>query len=204
MNQLNISAMAVAISFAFGTCAMAQTMSRDEYGTHKDNISTESKAAKAGCDSLSSNAKDICVAGVKGKERVAVADLEARYKPTSKNAYDARVTRAEADYAVTMEKCDDQAGNVKDVCVKEAKAAQIAAKADAKAQMTAADANAAANRKSAAARKTADGDSADARKDAAADKRKADYAVAREKCDAFSGDAKDGCMAKAKAQYGKT
>jgi hypothetical protein len=35
---------------------------------------------------------------------------------------------------VAKEKCDDKAGNEKDVCVKEAKAALVRAKADAKAQ----------------------------------------------------------------------
>ena len=39
----------------------------------------------------------------------------------------------EADYKVAMEKCDDKAGNLKDVCIKEAKAAMKSAKADAKA-----------------------------------------------------------------------
>jgi hypothetical protein len=42
------------------------------------------------------------------------------------------VAKAEADYRVAKERCDDQAGNVKDVCLEEAKAAEAAAKADAK------------------------------------------------------------------------
>jgi hypothetical protein len=34
------------------------------------------------------------------------------------------VTQAKADYLVAKERCDDLAGNAKDVCVKEAKAAE--------------------------------------------------------------------------------
>lgn len=45
------------------------------------------------------------------------------YKPTVKTHYDARIAKAEADYDVARERCDDLAGNKKDVCVKEAKAA---------------------------------------------------------------------------------
>lgn len=43
--------------------------------------------------------------------------------------------KAGADYAVAREQCDDQAGNAKDVCVTEAKAAAGAAKAEATAAM---------------------------------------------------------------------
>jgi hypothetical protein len=44
----------------------------------------------------------------------------------------------------------------------------------------------------------------EAKKDAAADKRDADYNVAVEKCDALAGDAKTGCIAAAKAKFGKS
>ncbi len=204
MKKFNISAIAIAVGFAFSPFAMAQTMSKDQYGTHKAEIAAEFKTGKGGCDSLSANAKDICMAEIKGKEKVAKADLEARYKPSSKNTYDLSVARADADYAVAKEKCDDRSGNVKDVCIKEAKSAQTAAKADAKAQMKTTGANAVANEKSAKARQNASEKKVDARKDASADKRDAEYAVAKEKCDAFAGGAKDKCMADAKAHYGKS
>ena len=193
MNKLNINAIAVAISLAFATGAMAQNMSKDEHKGRMDSIAAEYKSAKARCGSFAANAKDICMAEATGNEKVAKAELEAGYKPTQKTHYEARVARAQADYSVAREKCDDHAGNVKDVCVKEAQAAQIAAKASAKAQMKTTDAN------KVAAEKTAD-----ARKDAAADKRNADYAVAKEKCDAFASDAKDRCMTEAKTRYGKS
>lgn len=88
--------------------------------------------------------------------------------------YQAFVARAEADYGVAKERCDDRAGNTKDVGMKEAKSAETAAKADAKAQMKTSDANATANDKS-----------ADARKDATAEKLEAEYKVAKEKCDTY-------------------
>ena len=60
--------------------------------------------------------------------------LEARYKPSAKTHYQERIARAEADYSVARQKCDDKDGNVKDVCMTEAKGAQTTAKANAKAR----------------------------------------------------------------------
>jgi len=93
--------------------------------------------------------------------------------------------RAEEDsllLRLLSQRCDDLAGNNKDVCVKEAKAAKETALADAK-----------------AGKKIHD-----ARTDAADQKRDADYKVATEKCDALAGDAKSNCIAQAKANFGKS
>jgi hypothetical protein len=214
MKKLSINVIAVALGLAFSAGAMAEGISKADYQAGKDKIAAEYKSTKAACDSLSGNKSDICVADAKGKEKVAIAELEASYKPSRETRYEARVAKAEADYAVANERCDDLAGNTKDVCVKEAKAAEVTAKADAKAQMKTGDANAtanektseanaAANEKSADARIKASGQSADARKDATVDKREAAYTVAKEKCDALAGGAKDECLGQAKVQFGK-
>jgi len=204
LKKLNISAIAVAIGLAISCGAMAQSMSKDEYKASTDRIVGEFKSAKASCDSLSANAKDVCMAEAKGKEKVAKAELEARYKPSDKNRYQARVAQADADYSVAKERCDDKAGNEKDVCVKEAKAAQTSAKANAKANMKVSEANQAAKETSSEARTKANEEGADARSAAAAQKRDADYAVAKEKCDTYAGGAKDYCLDQAKARFGKS
>jgi len=202
VNKLTISAIAIGLAFSAG--AMAQSMSKDQYKSGKDGIAADYKSAKATCGSLSGNANDICKAEASGKEKVAMAELEADYKPSKDASYKVRVARAEAQYSVARERCDDRAGNVKDVCVKQAEAAAVAAKADAKAWMKTANANEKAAATSAAANSKADEKGADARKDAASDKRDADYAVAKEKCGAFAGDAKSNCMNEAKARFGKS
>ena len=89
--------------------------------------------------------------------------------------------QAKSAYAVAKEKCDDQAGNAKDVCVKEAKALEVKALADAKLGKQIGE----------------------AKKDAALDKSDANYKVAIEKCDSLAGDAKTSCVAAAKAQFDK-
>jgi hypothetical protein len=203
MNKLNISIIALALGFAFSAGAMAQSISKIDYKASQEKIEANYKSAKAGCESLSGNANDICVADAKGKEKVAMAELEAGYKPSPKAQYNVRIAIAEANYAVANERCDDQAGNAKDVCVKEAKAALISAKADAEVQLKTTDANATAKEKSTEARISANNKAMDARMNATADKVDAEYAVAKEKCDAFADDAKDRCQEQAKAQFGK-
>jgi len=161
--------------------SQAAGISRAEYGAAKDHISADYKAAKASCDSLSGNAKDICVEQAKGKESVARAELEADYSGKADDRNKVAVAKADATYAVAKEQCDDKAGNAKDVCVTEAKAAHTKALADAK-----------------LGKKVGE-----ARQDAIEDKRDADYKVATQKCDALAGDAKSACVSDAKARFQK-
>jgi hypothetical protein len=88
---------------------------------------------------------------------------------------------------------DDLAGNRKDVCVKEAKAALVRAKADARVDRLAGN-----------AREGATVKARDAVKEADAEKRDADYKVAVEKCAAYAGPAKETCVGNAKLQFGKS
>lgn len=214
MKNFNISVIVLAIGLAFSAGAMAESMTKNQYKSDVKSIESEYKVDKAGCDSFARNAKDICVAEAKGKQSVAKADLEANYKPSIKTRYDARVAKAEADYSVAIEKCDDKAGNDKDVCVKEAKATKVHQIADAKTQMKSKNANAEANEKSGDAQAVANeksGDAnakatetkADARKDATIEKHNADYAVAKEKCDTLAGSVKDKCISDAKLRFGQ-
>jgi hypothetical protein len=181
MAKLLLSLLACA-GVAMAGAASAAPISKDAYNAENKRIEEQYKADRDACKSMTGNQKDVCVETAKGKEKVAKADNEAAYKDTEKAHYDAKVARAEADYAVAKEKCDDLSGNQKDVCVKEAKAAETKSKADAKTTHVAAD----------------------ARKDSAEDKRTADYKVAVEKCDSMSGDAKSQCVKDAKARYGKS
>jgi hypothetical protein len=198
MSKLMIALFVTAgLGFA-GTCAaqmnapMSAPISKANYSQAVKDADAQYKIDKDACASLSGNAKDICVAEAKGKDNVAKAEAEAAYKHTPKARENARIAHAQATYNVAIEKCDDLAGNPKDVCVKEAKAALVKAKANANVDRVATDTN-----KEAATKQ------AEARKDASADKRDADYKVAIEKCDALAGPAKDACVGNAKAQYGK-
>jgi hypothetical protein len=202
MKSFSSRILAVAVGLVFATGAVA-AMTKEEHQQAKDRIAAEYKNDKAGCAAATANAKDICQAQAKGKENVAKAELEATYKPSEKHRYDLGVAKADAQLAVAKEKCDDQAGNAKDVCVKEAKAHHTAAKADAKKSMKIVAARKTAREETTEARTKSAEKVADASKDAAADKRAAELKLANTKCEALAGTVKDSCMADAKARYGK-
>jgi len=203
MKNFNIRMMALAIGLVFSAGAMAESMSKNQYKSLGRTIDAEFKLDKAQCKALAGNANDICIAEAKGRHGLANAGLEYQYKPTIQTRYDMRVAKADADYSVASEKCDDRAGNSKDVCVKEAKAAQVHQMADAETLMKTSKADAVANEKSDDANEKAMEKSNEAYKDGAADKRAADYVVAKEKCDVLAGDAKGNCLSNAKVHFGK-
>ena len=186
MTTLKLSSLAQAVAICAGALVFAGTAGAADKGDKAtyEQAKASAKAAydtdKHACDSMSGNAKDICVAEAKAKRVRVDENAEAAYKNTPKAREHATHEIAEADYNVAKERCDDKAGNEKDVCVKEAKAVMTRAQADAKAAQK----------------------GTEARMDANKDKREAEYKVAAEKCDAMSGDAKDSCVKAAKAKYG--
>jgi len=171
----------VVFGLAFPTLAVGAAMSSSEYSAAKDRATTEYKSARAKCNSLSGHPKEVCIAEATAAEKKAKAEAEAQYKNTDKAHRDARIAIAEAEYDVAKARCGAKAGNDKDVCIKEAKAAETRAIADAKAMQKVAA----------------------ARAEARDEKMDADYKVAVEKCDVYSGAAKDSCVNAAKARYHK-
>ncbi|MDN3919194.1 hypothetical protein [Roseateles violae] len=172
----------VAALLAMPLASQAAAMNKSEYQAAKSRISTEYDNAKSACGNLAGNAKDICVEEAKAHEKVAKAELEYNYTGKPADWTKLQKTKAETAYEVAKERCDDKSGNDKDVCLKEAKAAETKALADAKM-----------NKKV-----------GEAKHDAAEDKRDAEYKVQVEKCDALAGDAKSNCVATAKANFGKS
>ena len=179
--SFNFKASLVVAALLSRSAAQAATISKAEYKADKTRISADYKADKAACAALAGNAKDICVEEAKAKEKVARAELEYSYSGKAADQTKVLMAKAKSAYAVAKEKCNDQAGNAKDVCVKEAKAVEVKALADAK-----------------LGKKIGE-----AKKEASDDKMDANYKVALEKCDALAGEAKTSCIAAAKAKFGK-
>lgn len=192
MSKLLIVLMATAGALV-ATPVLSATMSKDAHKAALQRIDDSYESDKQQCKALKANSKDICIAEAQARRKIAKADAKADYAGTVKAHTAARVARADAEYLIAKEKCDDLAGNGKDVCLKEAKAARVSARADAKA-----------DRKAGEARRKADKVSTEARRDASEDKRDAEYRVAVERCDAFSGDAKSRCVKDAKVRFGKS
>jgi hypothetical protein len=204
MKLHNLNCIALAIGLTFGANAFAaDTMSKADFKAAKDKIEAEYKSATAPCDALTGNPKKVCTVEAKGNKKAALKTLDAKNDPTPRNQQQAADAKAEAAYDLAHQKCQEQTGNAKDVCIKEAKAAQVSAKADAKAQMKTADATKDANQTINKAANKAGEKVSDARSDAAADKNDAQYKVEKEKCDALAGAAKDNCMTQVKTRFGK-
>jgi hypothetical protein len=173
----------VAIAALFAASgAFAATMNYADYAAGKDRIEADFKSDKSACDSYSGNQKDICREQATAKEKVALAQLEYNYTGKASDGNKIATTKADTDYAVAKEMCDEKGGNAKAVCVAEAKSSHSKALADAMLSKKVSD----------------------ARSDAADDRRDADYKVATEKCDSLAGDAKAACISAAKTRFNKS
>jgi hypothetical protein len=130
--KMHIYGIAAAVALAFGSAQAQDTSKRQVKNADQDRIEAEYKAAKERCDTMQGNAKDVCQKEAKGKETVAKAELDNKMKPSAANQRKVQEAKAEATYDVAKERCEDQKGNDKDVCEKDAKAAYERAKADIK------------------------------------------------------------------------
>lgn len=172
--------LALAAGALAGNASAATSEAKQVYSAAKDAAAANYKTARARCDSITGNPKDVCIEEAKAVRVRAEADASAQYKNTVRAYTKARVDIADANYDVDKSRCKALTGNDKDVCIKQAKSNEVAAKADAK----------------------ADKKVIEARNNAREDKRIAEYKVASEKCDALAGSAKDTCVTAAKTQYG--
>ncbi|MEO8058028.1 MAG: hypothetical protein ABI671_06855 [Burkholderiales bacterium] len=180
--KTGLAAVALAALFATSGAFAAGTMSKADMSAAKDRISADYKVDKTACAKFSGNEKDVCMERAKGKEKVASAELTFNDTGKDSDANKLAVAKADASYAVAKEMCDDKAGNVKDVCVTEAKSTHTKALADAKLSKKIGE----------------------AQKDSAEDKREADYKLAVEKCDSLAGESKASCVSTAKARFNKS
>lgn len=108
----------------------ASAMTSDEHKVAKEKIEAAYKMDKAKCDGMKGNTKDVCEKEAKGKENVAKAELEQQYKPSDSNARKVEEEKVKATYDVAKEKCEDQKGDAKSACEKQAKADEAKGKAD--------------------------------------------------------------------------
>jgi hypothetical protein len=96
--------------------------SRDARKAEEERIEAQAKAERQKCDPMKGNAKDICQAEAKGKEKVAKAELDAKHaKDRVKAQQKVTEAKAEAKYEVDKQRCDDQKGEAKDACMKQAR-----------------------------------------------------------------------------------
>lgn len=154
----------------------------DEFNAGKARAEAELRADKLACDKLAGNPRDICREQARGKELVAQAELDLAHTGT-RRAQDRLITvKVDTAYDLARTRCNDKAGNAKNVCTKEAQAARVKGQTDLRLNQRVTE----------------------ARRDAADDRRDADYKLAAEKCGSMAVDARSSCLTAAKTKAGKT
>ena len=127
--KLSMTTMAMAVTLAFAGSAFAQQPTspapRDRAPAANESpekrIDREHEAAKDACKPLKGNAQDVCKKEADAKQKIAKAELKVQKKDTPENRKDLAETKAKAEYDVAMERCEDQKGDAKNACQREAK-----------------------------------------------------------------------------------
>jgi hypothetical protein len=129
--QLKLTVIAAAL--ALGTASFAQAADKADRKVHnadEERIESEYKAAKERCDAMQGNQKDICVAEAKAHEKIAKAENDAKHtKDPSKEQAKVQRVKADAEYDVAKQRCQEMKGNEKDVCMKDAQVQRDKARA---------------------------------------------------------------------------
>jgi hypothetical protein len=110
-----------AAAFADTTATEAKQHAKGEYKHTMKQADADYKAAKAHCNSLSGNDKDVCVKEAKASYQHVKADAKVALASGSARA-EAGEDKRGANYNVAKEKCDAMTGDQKDACVAQAKA----------------------------------------------------------------------------------
>ena len=157
--KLKLTIIAASLALGFAGAAQAQSSTntgpsaargdtaradRAQKRADEDRVKAEYKSDMAKCKPMKGNEKDLCEADAKGKEKVAKAELDAKYANTERNQRKVDEAKAEHEYHVAKEKCDAEKGKQENACEKEAKAKYDRAKADIKARYATKDRKAAA------------------------------------------------------------
>jgi uncharacterized protein YjbJ (UPF0337 family) len=129
------------IGLAHGAVALAAPMSKAEYDGARKDIESDHKSAKIGCEPMPGSVKDVCLAEVRGRHELAIAELEHAYAPSAKAQYQLRIVKARAAHSAARKQCDDKAGIAKDTCLKDNEAVSAAARTNAAAQLKTAEAD---------------------------------------------------------------
>jgi hypothetical protein len=125
----SLSGIATALAVFTCTAVVAAGMTRDEYKAARARIAAEYEADRQQCGAHLGHAAELCVTRARGAKQVAQAELEATYKPSPRTNYDAAIARAKSTYAIAKKECEDQKGDAREGCEKDARAAQERARA---------------------------------------------------------------------------
>ena len=133
MNTWNRVAVAAGVGLAGMSAPLAQGLGKAEYQAARKTIESDFRSAKTGCEPMPGNVRIVCIADVRGRESIALAELRAAYEPTNDALVDVRIAKARAALELARARCDDLPVQRKPPCTADAEAAHGAALAPPKA-----------------------------------------------------------------------
>ena len=105
--SLILIAIATAMAWLFVLSGVnAQSMNKDKYVALNENIKLEYQASKKRCEPLTKSDASFCQLKAEAARNIARAELEADFKPTIQNRYNANMIEASANYAVASKQCE--------------------------------------------------------------------------------------------------
>ena len=115
------------IGLALCASPLAQGLGKADYLAARKTIESDFRTAKIGCEPMLGNVRTVCMADVRGREVVALAELRAAYEPTDEALMELRIVKARAGLAVARARCDDVPVQRKAACGADAEAVHGAA-----------------------------------------------------------------------------
>lgn len=189
--NFRIACLAAALCCAAGAHA-APPINKDTYKAQQVRIEADYDAAQSRCKRLKGNSRDVCNQQVRGARDVQVAELELMFKPTPDADEKLRMAKAEAVYAVSLQRCKAlDGGSSKEVCRRDAKAVFAGSRADAKLQK---DVVSQTMRSEQVVRD---------RTDVADKQAEAQYVAARERCEMLPAEGREACLLDARRRFGR-
>jgi hypothetical protein len=104
--------------------SLPSLMSRGDYAAARQVIASDTRQAIGACRALAPDARARCKVRAHARERVARADLAARYYGTVAAAREAQQARVRASYDVARADCAGHVGRERSACVAAARQAQ--------------------------------------------------------------------------------
>lgn len=124
---------ALCVSGMAGLAAADGAMAKSAYKAARERIELQGKADRKACERQKADARPLCEAQAKGREKVARARLEAQYRPGPDADRAVKEAQADANFELARVRCaSGRAGQRKEACLAQARGVREAAVRQAK------------------------------------------------------------------------
>ena len=104
--------------------AQGSRLSAEQKNEMEQRIEATAQADKEACESMHGNVQDVCRIQAKWKEQIAKADLEFKHSGSDSDRAKLVDVKAEAEYEIARERCENLPANSWDACKQRAQQQQ--------------------------------------------------------------------------------